>query len=165
MQKVAIRCLGLFGLLERKPGDHLVRQLRQSCVKGTPQISREACLALLDLVTWHGPEKIDQAVGIDHAESLDTVMGFHSLELSDIEKGLNIGVLNLLYARLIGDDETEPGTDEEESVISVLGEGFAKILLLSDKYQGLSTSSHISLLVRLISLYFGDETKDLQRYE
>ncbi|KAI4320278.1 hypothetical protein MLD38_033775 [Melastoma candidum] len=162
VQKVAVRCLGLFGLLERTPSGDLVRQLRQSCVKGPSLISREASLALLDLMMWHGPEKIDQAVGISNSESLDTVTDFHSLKLSDIEDS-NIGVLNLLYASLYGEDRTEAGTDEEESVISVLGEGFAKILLLSDKYPSLSTSSQVTLLVRLISLFFGDETKDLQR--
>ncbi|XP_052197858.1 uncharacterized protein LOC127804849 isoform X2 [Diospyros lotus] len=97
VQRVATRCLGLFALLERKPSEEIVKQLRLSFVKGS------------------------SSVGV------------------------------MAYA------------DESESVKAVLGEGFAKVLLLSENYQGIPLSAHPFLLTKLIRLYFTDESKELPR--
>ncbi|PHT64985.1 hypothetical protein T459_29410 [Capsicum annuum] len=52
--------------------------------------------------------------------------------------------------------------DEHETVQTVLGEGFAKILLLSKKYPHIPTLSNPLLLAKLISLYFCSENKELE---
>lgn len=49
VQMVSIRCLGLYGLLQKKLSDELVKQLRFSFVKGPSPISAMACQALIDL--------------------------------------------------------------------------------------------------------------------
>lgn len=165
VQRVAIRCLGLFGLLERKPSEDLVKQLRLSFIKGPPPISREACRALVDLMMWHGPQEIDKAQGNDHSTQFEN-QKVDSLPTngSDMEESVNTDVLNLLCGGFDRDDWAKAVNDENESICAVLGEGFAKMLLLSDKYPSISKNSQASVLRRLICLYFSNETKELPRY-
>ncbi|KAF3553316.1 hypothetical protein F2Q69_00016002, partial [Brassica cretica] len=55
VQRIAIKCLGLFGLLEKKPSEELVRQLRVAFCRSPPPISIMASKALVDLGMWHSP--------------------------------------------------------------------------------------------------------------
>ncbi|KAK6927824.1 Nuclear condensin complex subunit 3, C-terminal domain [Dillenia turbinata] len=71
---------------------------------------------------------------------------YSSVILNNASEDLNIELLDLLFAAQ-----------------AVLGEGFAKILLLSEKYPSLSDSTQPLILSKLISLYFANETKDLER--
>lgn len=165
VQRVAVRCLGLFGLLERKPSEDLVKQLRLSFINGPPPISREACKALIDLMMWHGPQEIDRALGDDHSTQFE-IQKVDSLPMngSDMEENVNTDVLDVLCGGLDRDDWAKIVSDENESICAVLGEGFAKMLLLSDKYPSISKNSQASMLRRLICLYFSNETTDLPRY-
>lgn len=164
VQRVATRCLGLFGLLERKPSEDLVKQLRLSLIKGPPLISREACRALVDLMMWHGPQEIDRALGNDDSTQFE-IQKVDSLPSngSDMEESVNTDVLNLLCGGFDRDEWVKVVSDENESVCAVLGEGLAKMLLLNDKYPSISKNSQASVLRRLICLYFSNETKDLHR--
>ncbi|XP_078444791.1 ARM repeat superfamily protein [Wolffia australiana] len=139
VQRAATRCLGLFGLLESRPSEELVKQLRLAFVGGASAVRVMACRALLDLVTWHGPDELDRAIGPDP----------------------DVGLLDLLYAGL-GEDEVGPPC-EPETVQGVLGEGFSKILLLHEHYPSISPSLQSLILGRLIRLYFFSESKDLDR--
>lgn len=166
VQRAAIRCLGLFDLLEKKPSKELVRQLRISFVKGTAAISKMACKGLVDLVMWHGPQEVDKALDQELVSHFKNgKLEFDPVIFSDYDDNLNYELLDLLYMGLDRNDwrETEE-FDENESVHSVLGEGFAKILLLSEKYPSIPTSLHPLLLAKLIILYFSNETRDLQRW-
>ncbi|GMH13269.1 hypothetical protein Nepgr_015110 [Nepenthes gracilis] len=165
VQRVAVRCLGLYGLLEKQPGEELVKQLRLSFVKGPPPISLLAGKALTDLVMWHGPQEVDRALG-HNFPSNDQYDGNHlnHVDLGDTDSDLNIGVLDLLHAGLVNDKWAKYGDiDENGSVQAVLGEGFAKILLLSENYSSIHYSLHFSVLAKLISLYFTDKNQELQR--
>lgn len=163
VQHVAIRCLGLFGLLEGKLSKDLIDQLSQSFINGPPPTSRLASTALIDLLLWHGPLEIDRVLGKDTDMPLqDNKMSFHSVKFSDADETLGIRLLDLLFAGFNREASVE--SDESESVLAVLGEGFAKILLLSSKHPSISASTHQLILVKLICLYFSDHTKDLQRY-
>ncbi|OMO99227.1 Armadillo-like helical [Corchorus olitorius] len=71
VQRVALRCLGLFGLLENKPSEELIKQLRISFVKGPSPISAVACKALFDLGMWHSPQEVDRAIGQNLCTQLD----------------------------------------------------------------------------------------------
>ncbi|CAL5373808.1 unnamed protein product [Camellia sinensis] len=132
VQRVATRCLGLFGLLERKPSEELIKQLRLSFVKGPSPISIMACKALLDLAMWHGPQEVDKAMGQDLSSRLkDHDIVSCTVQMSDTNGDLNFGLLDLLFAGLERDDWVKSAdADEHESVQAVIGEGFAKILLL-----------------------------------
>ncbi|XP_028057573.1 condensin complex subunit 3 [Camellia sinensis] len=165
VQRVATRCLGLFGLLERKPSEELIKQLRLSFVKGPSPISIMACKALLDLAMWHGPQEVDKAMGQDLSSRLkDHDIVSCTVQMSDTNGDLNFGLLDLLFAGLERDDWVKSAdADEHESVQAVIGEGFAKILLLSENYPSIPSSLHPLLLAKLIGLYFSDETKELQR--
>ncbi|KAI8017905.1 Condensin complex subunit 3 [Camellia lanceoleosa] len=165
VQRVATRCLGLFGLLERKPSEELIKQLRLSFVKGPSPISIMACKALLDLAMWHGPQEVDKAMGQDLSSRLkDHDVVSCTVQMSDTNGDLNFGLLDLLFAGLERDDWVKSAdADEHESVQAVIGEGFAKILLLSENYPSIPSSLHPSILAKLIGLYFSDETKELQR--
>lgn len=166
VRRIAVRCLGLFGLLERKLSEELVTQLRQSYVNGPPPISRVACMAIFDLLMWHGPHNIDRATGKDHAaQLLDNESAFQTVDLSDTDGVSEAKVLDLLYAGLGREEWIQSlDCDESESVLTVLVEGFAKLILLSDKYPSISASFRQLLLGKLIYLYFSDQTKDLDRY-
>uniref|UniRef100_A0A5B6ZJY2 Putative condensin complex subunit 3 n=1 Tax=Davidia involucrata TaxID=16924 RepID=A0A5B6ZJY2_DAVIN len=165
VQRVAIRCLGLFGLLERKPSGELVKQLRLSFLKGPSPVSVMACKALVDLGMWHGPQEVDKSTGHNLSSNLrDREFFFHPVNLCDTNGDLTIELLDLLYAGLDRSDWGKSAeADENEPAQAVIGEGFAKILLLSENYPSLPASSHPLLLAKLISLYFSDETKELQR--
>lgn len=166
MQRVAVRCLGLFGLLENKPSQELVKQLRFSFVKGQSAISIMACKALIDLGMWHGPQEVDKAIEHDFSlQPSDDKMTFIPINLSETDEDLNVGLLHLLYSGLQRNGWGKClESDENESIHAVLGEGFAKVLLLSDNYPCIPASLHPLLLVRLINLYFSNESKDLQRW-
>ncbi|XP_059623216.1 uncharacterized protein LOC132266380 [Cornus florida] len=164
VQRVATRCLGLFGLLERKPTEELVKQLRLSFVKGPSPVSVLACKALFDLGMWHGPQEVDKSMGKDLSSQLrDHVMVFSPVNLCSTNEDLDIELLDLLYAGLDRSDWSTTDADENESVQAVLGEGFAKILLLSENYPSIPASSHPLLLAKLVNLYFSDQTKELER--
>ncbi|XP_021670919.2 uncharacterized protein LOC110657836 isoform X2 [Hevea brasiliensis] len=165
VQRVAIRCLGLFGLLEKKPSGELVKQLKISFARGLAPISTMACKALIDLAMWHGPQEIDQALGQENVSGFqDSKKAFNAVNISDADENLNIELLDLLYAGLGRNDWVKSVEfDETETVQAILGEGFAKILLLSEKYPSIPTSLHPQILAKLIILYFSNETKDLQR--
>ncbi|PHT31168.1 hypothetical protein CQW23_27505 [Capsicum baccatum] len=165
VQRAAIRCLGLFGLLERRPSEDLVKQLRSSFAKGPSSVTVMASKALIDLGLWHGPNVVDKAMNQDLSSQLQD----HKINLSDVKfsigtEDVEIELLDLLYAGLekhnSGDSDDY---DEHETVQTVLGEGFAKILLLSKKYPGIPTLSNPLLLAKLISLYFCSENKELER--
>ena len=165
MQRIAVRCLGLFGLLEKKPSEELGKQLRLSFVNGPSAVCVVACKALIDLVMWHGPQEVDRALGENFSSKFqDDKKAFSPVNLSDTGEGLDVQTLDLLYA---GIDRYEQGnslaSDENESVQAILGEGFAKILLLSENYPSIQSSLHPFLLAKLINLYFSNERKDLQR--
>ncbi|XP_062093114.1 uncharacterized protein LOC133798691 [Humulus lupulus] len=165
VQRISIRCIALFGLLEKKPSKEVVRQLRLSFVKGPTPISIMASKALIDLGMWHNPEEVDSALGLDLLSNCqENEVSSSPITFFDEEGSLNIKLLDLLYAGLVKDDWGDfLASDENESVQTVLGEGFAKILLLSESYPSIPTSLHPLLLTKLISLYFSSETKDLQR--
>lgn len=165
MQRVASRCLCLFGILEKRPSGDIVKQLRLSFISGCAPVSVMASKALIDLVSWHGPEEVDLAIGLDIQNSnVDKKGGFACVNLTDSNDDLSVGVLDLLYSGLDREDcDATIGADDQESVRSILGEGFAKILLLSESYPSISSCLHPWILCRLVSLYFSDEADDLQR--
>ncbi|KAK9062182.1 hypothetical protein SSX86_019368 [Deinandra increscens subsp. villosa] len=165
VQRAAIRCLGLFGLLERVLSEDLVKQLRLSFIRGPPLVSSMASKALMDLATWHGPQAVDKAMNRDLSSQFkDHVKDVQPVCWSDTNDDLEIELIDLLYA---GFDRTDFGhpvdANENESVHAVLAEGFAKILLLSENYPTISASSHPILLTKLINLYFSSRASELQR--
>ncbi|XP_057492264.1 uncharacterized protein LOC130777854 isoform X2 [Actinidia eriantha] len=165
VQRVATRCLGLFGLLQSKPGDELVKQLRISLVKGPSQISTMASKALFDLALWHGPQEVDKAMGQSLSSQLrDPATVPCPIEVSHASGDMDFELLDLLFTGLEKSDWCiSADADENEAVQAVLGEGFAKILLLSENYPIIPASSHPLLLAKIIDLYFSDDTKELQR--
>ncbi|KAM1061153.1 hypothetical protein FF1_025679 [Malus domestica] len=165
VQRIAVRCLGLFGLLEKKPSQELVKQLKLSFIKGPAPISIVACKALFDLGMWHNPQEVDRVMGVDISpQCQDYDITSSPLNLSDTDGISSIKLLDLLYAGIMKDDwDSSLASDENESIHCALGEGFAKILLLSENYQGMPASLHPLLLSKLITLYFSNESKDLQR--
>ncbi|PPD67548.1 hypothetical protein GOBAR_DD35573 [Gossypium barbadense] len=165
VQRVSVRCLGLFGLLENKPSEELIKQLRISYVKGPSPISTVACKALFDIGMWHGPQEVDRALGLNLLSQLEVdAMPSDPVNFSETDGASNIQLVDLLYAGFTTNNRARAlENDENESVQAVLGEGFAKILLLSEKYPSIPASSHPLLLSKLISLYFSNESKDLQR--
>ncbi|XWS30638.1 hypothetical protein CRYUN_Cryun23aG0002700 [Craigia yunnanensis] len=165
VQRVAVRCLGLFGLLENKPSEELIKQLRISYVKGPSIISTVACKALFDFGMWHGPQEVDRAMGQNILSLLQEYnMPSSPINFSDTDGDSNIKLVDLLYAGFATNNWGGAlENDDSESVQAVLGEGFAKILLLSEKDPSIPASLHPLLLSKLISLYFSDESRDLQR--
>ncbi|OVA01866.1 Nuclear condensin complex subunit 3 [Macleaya cordata] len=165
VQRVALRCLGLYGLLERKPSEELVKQLRNSLVNSSSPVSIMASKALVDLGMWHGPQEVDRVMGNDVlSQPQDDKRSFTPVNLSDTNGDLRVELLDLLYAVLDRDICGEPiDTDDHESIQAILGEGFAKILLLSENYPSISVSLHHLLLAKLIKLYFSNEAEDLHR--
>ncbi|CAN4126860.1 unnamed protein product [Withania somnifera] len=165
VQRAAIRCLGLFGLLERRPSEDLVKQLRSSFAKGPSSITAMASKAMIDLGLWHGPNVVDKAMNRDLSSQLqDHKIKFSDIKISIGSEDVEIELLDLLYTGLekhnLGDSDD---CDEHETVQTVLGEGFAKILLLSKKYPSIPTLSNPLLLAKLISLCFYSENKELER--
>lgn len=164
IQRAAIRCLGLFGLLEKKPSEELTKQLVLSFVKGLSPTSAMACKALIDLSMWHGTHELSKAITPDLASELQEAMPSDLIKFVNPDENLGIKLLDLLLAGLERFKRTRiTEVDEDESVQAVLGEGFAKILLLSDKYPTIPASSHPLLLEKLMNLYFCSEITELQR--
>lgn len=166
VQRIAIRCLGLFGLLERKPSAELLKQLRISYIKGPHSISIEACKALIDLGMWHRPQEVDRVLKHDIPCQINREKkSFSPVNFSDSEGDLDVETLDLLYGGFENDNWANPLTShEDECVHAVLGEGFAKILLLSDNYPSIPASLHPVILSKLIYLYFSDVSEHLQRW-
>ncbi|XP_022141514.1 condensin complex subunit 3 isoform X2 [Momordica charantia] len=164
VQRISIRCLGLFGLLDKRPNEKVLKQLRHSFITGLTPISTMSCKALFDLVMWHGPQEVDKALGQDQSlQSSFDGTSFRSMNLSEADEDFNMGSLDLLYAGLDNDERYSPSaTNEIESVQTIVAEGFAKILLLSENYPSIPASLHPPLLSKLLNIYFSSE-KDLER--
>ncbi|RLN12501.1 hypothetical protein C2845_PM09G07030 [Panicum miliaceum] len=165
VQRAALRCLCLLGLLENRPNAELVKQLRVSFINGPDLVSAMACKALIDLVTWHGPQEIDQAIGIELPDPSYEKSQFTQVDLSEMnDDDLNIGVLDILFSGFHKDDwEFSLEGDNHDNVPTILGEGFAKILLLSENFPSIPSDLHTVILSQLIRLYFSEETKELER--
>lgn len=164
VQRAALRCLCLFGLLQNKPGTELVKQLRLSFINGPDLVSAMASKALIDLLTWHGPQVLDQAIGIEQ-DANDGKTQFASVDISDLnDDDLNVGVLSILFSGFHKDDwEFSLEGDNHDNVPTILGEGFAKVLLLSENYASISSDLHPVILAQLVRLYFLEGTKELGR--
>ncbi|XP_026387060.1 condensin complex subunit 3-like [Papaver somniferum] len=165
VQRVSLRCLGLYGLLERKPSEELVKQLRISLVNSPSPVSIMASKALVDLGMWHGPQEVDLVMGSDvTSRAEDDKKSFYAVNLSDTNETSSVELLDLLFAVIARDLSGDPSeTYDRESIQAILGEGFAKILLLSENYPSIPASLHHELLAKLIKLYFSDEAEELQR--
>ncbi|KAL6839607.1 hypothetical protein ACP4OV_030546 [Aristida adscensionis] len=165
VQRAALRCLCLLGMLENKPNAELVKQLRLSFINGPDLVSAMACKALIDLVTWHGPQAIDQAIGIELPESGYEKSQFSTVDISDLnDDDLSIGVLDILFSGFHKDNwEFSLEGDNHDNVPTILGEGFAKVLLLSENFARISDDLHTVILAQLVRLYFSEETKELER--
>jgi len=165
VQRAALRCLCLLGLLENRPNAELVKQLRVSFINGPDLVSAMACKSLIDLVTWHGPQEIDQAIGIELPDPSYKKSQFTQVDLSEMnDDDLNIGVLDILFSGFHKDDwEFSLEGDNHDNVPTILGEGFAKILLLSENFPSIPSDLHTVILSQLIRLYFSEETKELER--
>lgn len=165
VQRAAVRCLGLFGLIENKPSLELVKQLRLSFIKGPSTISIMASKALFDLGMWHSPQEVDKAIEHEFSLQPSDDNTFVPINLSDADEDLNVGLLHLLYSGLQTNEWGKcSGSDENESIQAVIGEGFAKVLLLSVNYPDIPVSLHPLFLAKLVNLYFSDESKDVQRW-
>ncbi|XP_019086059.1 PREDICTED: condensin complex subunit 3-like [Camelina sativa] len=167
VQRIAIKCLGLFGLLEKKPSEELIRQLRVAFCRSPPPISIMACKALVDLGMWHSPTEVDKAMGQDLLSQFeDESIDFAPIDLSNAEEDMNFKMLDLLYAGLESDDwRAFTDSNEHESVKATVGEGFAKLLLLGEKYPSLPSSFYPFVLGKLIALYFSEESKEQLRFK
>ncbi|CAE6201724.1 unnamed protein product [Arabidopsis arenosa] len=167
VQRIAIKGLGLFGLLEKKPSEGLVRQLRTAFCRSPPPISIMACKALVDLGMWHSPTEVDKAMGQDLLSQFeDESIDFAPIDLSNAEEDMNFKMLDLLYAGLESDDwRAFTESSENESVKATVGEGFAKLLLLGEKYPNLPASFYPFVLGKLIALYFSEESKEQLRFK
>ncbi|XP_076923663.1 uncharacterized protein LOC143585867 [Bidens hawaiensis] len=165
VQRAAIRCLGLFGILERVLSEDLVKRLRLLFIKGPGLVSSMATKALMDLAMWHGPQEVDKAMNRDLSSQFkDNDKTIHPVSWSDTNDDMDIELVDLLYAGFDRSDFGHPvDADENESVHGVLAEGFAKILLLSENYPTVSVLSHPTLLTKLVKLYFSSGASELQR--
>ncbi|KAG6387613.1 hypothetical protein SASPL_152805 [Salvia splendens] len=164
VQRASVRCLGLFGLLERKPSEDLGKQLRCSFVKGPSTVSIMAAKALLDLAIWHGPDEMDKAMNCNLSSDIhDDDISFTLLEFGDAREDSNFELLDLLCVGLEHDWDDLEEVEDHQSIQDVLGEGLAKILLLSNKFPGSHTSKHHLILAKLIRLYFSSDNEEFQR--
>ncbi|XP_076908995.1 uncharacterized protein LOC143566095 [Bidens hawaiensis] len=165
VQRAAIRCLGLFGILERVLSEDLVKRLRLSFIKGPGLVSSMVTKALMDLAMWHGPQEVDKAMNRNLSSQFkDNDKTIHPVCWSDTNDDMDIELVDLLYAGFDRSDFGHPvDADENESVHAVLAEGFAKFLLLSENYPTISVSSHPILLTKLVKLYFSSVASELQR--
>ncbi|XP_010670110.2 uncharacterized protein LOC104887214 isoform X1 [Beta vulgaris subsp. vulgaris] len=161
VQRVAVRCLGLYGLLERRPCEEVVKQLGLSFVKGPSSISLLASKGLIDLVMWHGPQEVDKAIGEDFFSQIPENRLHLTPEMCNKVDGVDVGVLYLLCAGLESDFFGQTlEVEENESVQATLGEGLAKILLLSEHYPSIPGSLHLLILAKLIAFYFSEENNE-----
>ncbi|KAL3630411.1 hypothetical protein CASFOL_023395 [Castilleja foliolosa] len=164
VQRASIRCLGLFGLLERRPSENIVKQLRLSFVKGPPTVTIMSAKALLDLGIWHGTDEMDKAMNCNLSSHLrDHKVSQTPVDFCNGSEDLDIELLDLLYAGLEHDWDGFVDVENNQSIHGILGEGLAKILLLSNKFGGSHASTHHLLLAKLINLYFSSENEELQR--
>uniref|UniRef100_A0A7N0TSV2 Nuclear condensin complex subunit 3 C-terminal domain-containing protein n=1 Tax=Kalanchoe fedtschenkoi TaxID=63787 RepID=A0A7N0TSV2_KALFE len=165
VQRAALRCLGLFGLLESRPSGDLVKQLRLSFVNGPLPISIVACKGLFDLAMWHSPHELNNAMGEDLTSQLASAnRTLITTDSYDREEYSKLELLDLLYAGFDGDNwYSHEESIEDETLQTVLVEGFSKLLLLSENYPRLPSSLHPVLLVKLITLYFSDPPKGFHR--
>lgn len=132
-------------------------------MKGPSPVSSMASKSLMDLATWHGPDAVDKSMNQNLSSQFkEQAKTIHPVDLNETNEDLEIEIMDLLYAGFEKNDFGKIETDENESVQPVLAEGFAKILLLSENYPTLSSSSHPILLAKLITLYFSNTTVDFQ---
>ncbi|CAA6664787.1 unnamed protein product [Spirodela intermedia] len=111
-----------------------------------------ASRALIDLATWHGPQELDRAIGLEPPPPNEK-NSFTPVDLSSGSDDLSLWLLDLFYAGLKQDEWGQSSEeDEQETVHGVLGEGFAKILLLRENYPSIPASLHPLILGRLICL-------------
>ncbi|KAH9318229.1 hypothetical protein KI387_019998, partial [Taxus chinensis] len=169
VRRAATRCLGVYGVREKKPGEQVVRQLRLSFCNGPSPVRVMAAKALFDLCIWHTPAVVDSAIGI--GPGLGSVpqpqhFGTESAveEVIDGNEGDNgLIILNLLSSGLDRDDWDEHGDmGDVETTRGILAEGFAKFLLQSKVYPDIQ-SMQPTILAKLICLYFSEDTKELHR--
>ncbi|GER47076.1 condensin complex subunit [Striga asiatica] len=164
VQRASVRCLGLFGLLEKKPSEVTVKQLRLSFIKAPPMVAIVSAKALLDLGIWHGLDEMDRAMNCNLSSQLrNNTTSLAPLDFCNESEDLDIELLDLLFVGL-GHDWGDFGEMEDnQSIQGILGEGLAKILLLSNKFSGSRVSTHHLVLAKLVSLYFSSENDELQR--
>lgn len=122
-----------------------------------------ASKALLDLAIWHGPDEMDKAMNC----KLTSHIHGHEISSAPFEFGegsedLDIELFDLLCVGLEQDWDDLDEDEENQSIQDVLGEGLAKILLLSNKFPGSHTSKHHLILAKLFKLYFSSE-EEFQR--
>lgn len=162
VRRVSVRCLGVYGLLERKPSEVIVKQLQRSLISGPSSVNVMACKALFDLAAWHGIHELDVSISLDQTNICGEKNSFISVDLNASED-LPVGLLDLLHS-VLDRNELAQGTElNDDTIEGTLGEGFAKLLLLSDRYPSLSPSLHHILLGRLIKIYFNSEYASLER--
>ena len=143
----------------------MINQLVLSFVKGPPLVSLLACEGLIDLLMWHGPQEVDRVIGQDVFSQVQDSRVDLTADFFHENCDVNLGVLDLLFAGLgSGVLFKTMDPDENESVKAALGEGFAKILLLSENYPSIPASLHCLILVKLVNMYFSGENHELQRY-
>ncbi|KAI3867044.1 hypothetical protein MKX03_028928 [Papaver bracteatum] len=166
VQRVSLRCLSLYGLLEGKPSKDSVKQFRISLINSpSPDSMIMESKASVDLGMWHGPQEVDIAMGSNvSSRAEDDKESISAVYLSDTNESLSVELFDLLVAVLSRDlSEDFCETYDRGSFQITLGEGIAKILLLSKNYPCIPASLHHELLAKLIKLYFGDEEEELQR--
>ncbi|XP_042041530.1 condensin complex subunit 3-like isoform X2 [Salvia splendens] len=164
VQRASVRCLGLFGLLERKPNEDIGKQLRCSFVKGPSTVSIMAAKALLDLAIWHGPDEMDKVMNCNLSSDIhDDEVSSTLFEFGEGHEDSNFELLDLLCVGLEHDWDDLEEIEDHQSIQDVLGEGLAKILLLSNKFPGSHTSKHHLILAKLIRLYFSSDNEEFQR--
>ena len=121
-RRLATRCLCLYGLLESRPSEELVKQLRLSFIIGPSSLSTMAAKALVDLATWHGPNELDRSIGIGPDWSSDDKTGFNLVKMSNLKKDINIGKINLLFSGLDKEDSfLNTESEDQENVLSFRG--------------------------------------------
>lgn len=73
----------------------------------------------------------------------DQNKGFCPIDFEDSNDNLDVALLDMLFSGFNRPEWCEcEDIDENESVLAVLGEGFAKILLRSESYRDVPTSAH-----------------------
>eukprot|EP01018_Ginkgo_biloba_P038171 Gb_36529 [translate_table: standard] len=170
VRRAATRCLGIYGLREKKPSEQLVRQLRLAFCKGPSPVRIMAAKALFDLCMWHGAGVVDRAInigpGLDPTGDAGTKFPSSTAaagEIIDGDEDTGLMLLDLLSSGLDRDEWDEHGDmGDTEIARGVIAEGFAKLLLQSKLHPDIMAMQS-SLVAKLICLYFSDETKELHR--
>ena len=165
VQRVAILCLGLYGLLERKPSEEVVNQLVLSFVNGPSALSFLAGEGLIDLLMCNGLQEVDKVIAQDVLSQVQDSRVHLIADLCYKDCDANLRVLDLLLAGLgSGVLLKTMDPDEDQSIRASLGEGFAKILLLSENYPSIPAFLRSLTLVKLVNMYVSEENHELQRY-